>query len=73
MGITTPGNNTVFLKGNIGNILGSSSAFIISSSSGDKSGINSVSASITPVNSNISDSIISFYYSFVKSICQYVF
>ena len=50
IGITTPGNNTLFLKGKIGNLSGTSSRFILSSSSGDIRGINSVSVSITSVN-----------------------
>ena len=47
IGITTPGNNTLFLRGKMGNLSGTSSKFILSSSSGDISGMNSVSVSIT--------------------------
>ena len=45
IGITTPGNKTVFRKGKIANDSGNSSLFISSSSSGVKRGINSASES----------------------------
>jgi len=47
IGITTPGNKTVFLSGKIGKTGGTSSEFIISSSSAESNGMNSVSSSIT--------------------------
>ncbi len=43
IGITTPGNKTVFRIGKIGRISGISSLFIFSSSSGVINGINSAS------------------------------
>jgi hypothetical protein len=46
MGITTPGNNTVFLRGKIDSISGVSSEFITSSSSDVSKGKNSVSSFI---------------------------
>ena len=45
IGITTPGNKTVFRSGNIGNDSGSFSLNISSSSSEDNNGINSASES----------------------------
>ena len=44
IGITTPGNSTVFLNGKIGKTSGISSLLIISSSSGVINGINSESS-----------------------------
>jgi hypothetical protein len=46
MGMTTPGNRTVFRKGSMGNSGGVVSAFICSSSSAVINGISSVSFSI---------------------------
>ena len=42
--MTTPGNNTVFLSGNMDRVSGISSLLIISSSSGVINGINSESS-----------------------------
>jgi len=47
IGITTPGNRTVLRRGKIGRTGGTSSALIISSSSAESNGMNSVSSSIT--------------------------
>jgi hypothetical protein len=52
IGITTPGNKTVFRNGRIGKISGTSSELIASSSSEDNKGMNSVSASRISENSN---------------------
>ena len=46
IGITTPGNNTVFLRGNMGKVSGIASFDIASSSSEVIRGINSDSSSI---------------------------
>ena len=51
IGITTPGNKTLFLSGRIGNFLGTSSKYILSSSSDDINGINSVSPFTKSLNS----------------------
>ena len=47
IGITTPGNKTVFLNERIGKVNGSSSLLISNSSSGVISGINSAFSSIS--------------------------
>ena len=66
IGITTPGNKTLFLKGRIGNFSGTSSKFIRSSSSEDINGINSVSP--------LTKSLNSFQlFSVKKSLITYIF
>ena len=45
IGITTPGNKTIFRNGKIANVSGNASLFISSSSSGVNNGIKSASES----------------------------
>ena len=72
IGITTPGNNTLFRKGRIGRFSGNTCLFTVSSSSAVVKGINSASDS-NPEKFKIElskNSFIYMYYDIVSFISQ---